>query len=720
MENKMMYLRKLIIGLLLTLTINVIQSQSYIGYLEDNYNGVHGIISNPANIADSRLKMDINLVGISALYGNDYIGFNLGDAFSNYSAVFDNAETFPSTDNFLAFNVDVMGPSVMLSINQNSSLAIFTRGRGVFNLIDANGNLLEKEGGFDENDDFSLVEDDILGSFAAWGEIGATYARVLLNDEQHFIKGGLSGKIIQGIGNVYIDGTGITVDYDSGTRQVTTTGEIHLGDTGNIDENGNTGEALDINNGFGLGADIGFIYEWRPEHAKYTKMKSDGSTIVNRGVNKYKLKFGLSITDFGQILNVKGTDRLYDLNRTQDIDNFDGDVLEEALLDNYNQISSKKSESYVLPTALHTNMDWNLNPKFYLNLNADLSLTSKNKINTGSILNQYRLTPRYESKWLAIYSPISIMSNVGFQWGAGFRLGPLYMGSGSVFSSLLGKNTKGLDLYAGAKIPLYHNKLRDKDNDGIINKEDNCPEIAGPIENQGCPWPDTDKDGILDKDDNCPNEAGPEENKGCPWKDSDGDGVLDKDDECPDTPGLEQFNGCPDTDGDGIIDSEDRCPETPGKIEYNGCPDTDGDTLPNIDDQCPEVAGPVSNNGCPEVTQEVQKQLNDYAKTILFDTGKATIKPESVSVMVDIIQILNEYPNAKFTVEGHTDSVGSNQSNQRLSEARANSVLDFLINEGISANRLQAIGYGEEKPIAPNTTKIGRKQNRRVEINLIK
>jgi len=720
MENKMMYLRKLIIGLLLTLTINVIQSQSYIGYLEDNYNGVHGIISNPANIADSRLKMDINLVGISALYGNDYIGFNLGDAFSNYSAVFDNAETFPSTDNFLAFNVDVMGPSVMLSINQNSSLAIFTRGRGVFNLIDANGNLLEKEGGFDENDDFSLVEDDILGSFAAWGEIGATYARVLLNDEQHFIKGGLSGKIIQGIGNVYIDGTGITVDYDSGTRQVTTTGEIHLGDTGNIDENGNTGEALDINNGFGLGADIGFIYEWRPEHAKYTKMKSDGSTIVNRGVNKYKLKFGLSITDFGQILNVKGTDRLYDLNRTQDIDNFDGDVLEEALLDNYNQISSKKSESYVLPTVLHTNMDWNLNPKFYLNLNADLSLTSKNKINTGSILNQYKLTPRYESKWLAIYSPISIMSNVGFQWGAGFRLGPLYMGSGSVFSSLMGKNTKGLDLYAGAKIPLYHNKLRDKDNDGIINKEDNCPEIAGPIENQGCPWPDTDKDGILDKDDNCPNEAGPEENKGCPWKDSDGDGVLDKDDECPDTPGLEQFNGCSDTDGDGIIDSEDRCPETPGKIEYNGCPDTDGDTLPNIDDQCPEVAGPVSNNGCPEVTQEVQKQLNDYAKTILFDTGKATIKPESVSVMVDIIQILNEYPSAKFTVEGHTDSVGSNQSNQRLSEARANSVLDFLINEGISANRLQAIGYGEEKPIAPNTTKIGRKQNRRVEINLIK
>jgi len=720
MRNKMMLLRKLVVGLLLISTINVIQSQSYVGFLEDNYNGVHGIISNPANIADSRLKMDINLAGISALYGNDYIGLNLGDAFTDYSSLFDTAETFPSTENFLAFNIDVMGPSVMLSINEKSSLAIFTRGRGIFNVNEANGNLLEKEGGFDENEDFSLVEDDIYGSFTAWGEIGATYARVLLNDEEHFLKGGLTGKMLQGLGNVYIEGSDISVDYDANTREVTTTGLFHLADTGDINEQGNTTEALDFNNGFGIGADIGFVYEWRPDHAKYTKMKNDGSTVVNRGANKYKLKLGMSVTDIGKLLDVKGTDRLYDLNKTQDIDNFDGDVLEEALLDNFDQISSTQSRDFILPTALHTNADLSLTSKFYLNLNADISLTSKTKANTGSILNQYRLTPRYESKWLALYSPISVISGVGFQWGAGFRVGPLYMGSGTVFSSLIGENTKGIDLYAGLKIPIYQSKLRDNDNDGIVNKEDNCPDVAGPVENQGCPWKDTDEDGILDKDDECINEVGPEENNGCPWKDSDGDGVLDKDDDCPSTPGLPKFNGCPDSDGDGIVDQEDRCPEVPGSKEYRGCPDTDGDTLVDIDDECPDVAGPVDNNGCPEVTQEVQKQLNDYARTILFDTGKATIKPESVSVMVDIIQILNEYPNAKFTVEGHTDSVGSSQSNQKLSEARANSVLNFLIDEGISSSRLNAIGFGEEKPIASNATRAGRQQNRRVEINLIK
>jgi outer membrane protein OmpA-like peptidoglycan-associated protein len=112
--------------------------------------------------------------------------------------------------------------------------------------------------------------------------------------------------------------------------------------------------------------------------------------------------------------------------------------------------------------------------------------------------------------------------------------------------------------------------------------------------------------------------------------------------------------------------------------------------------------------------------LNDYARTILFDTGKTSLKAETVGVFVDIIKILDEYPTSKFTVEGHTDSVGSEKLNQSLSEKRANSVRDFLVKEGVSADRLTAIGYGEAKPIATNNTRAGRKQNRRVEINLVK
>ena len=231
---------------------------------------------------------------------------------------------------------------------------------------------------------------------------------------------------------------------------------------------------------------------------------------------------------------------------------------------------------------------------------------------------------------------------------------------------------------------------------------------------------DTDGDGIYDKDDACPEVAGLEAFNGCP--DSDGDGIEDSKDACPNEAGSKEMNGCPDADGDGVADKDDACPNEAGPSANKGCPwpDTDGDGVLDKDDQCPEVAGTVANKGCPEVTEEVQKQLNDYARTILFDTGKSSIKAESTSVMVDIIQILNEYPNAKFTVEGHTDSVGSESLNQKLSEERANSVRSFLIDKGISSSRLTAIGYGEAKPIATNNTAAGRKQNRRVEINLVK
>ncbi|MDC6404340.1 MULTISPECIES: OmpA family protein [Maribacter] len=258
----------------------------------------------------------------------------------------------------------------------------------------------------------------------------------------------------------------------------------------------------------------------------------------------------------------------------------------------------------------------------------------------------------------------------------------------------------------------------DTDGDGVYDKDDACPEVAGLEAFNGCP--DSDGDGIEDSKDSCPNEAGSKEMNGCP--DADGDGVADKDDACPNEAGLASLAGCPDADGDGVADKDDECPNEAGPSENNGCPwpDTDGDSVLDKDDQCPEVAGTVANAGCPEVTEEVQKQLNDYARTVLFDTGKSSIKAESTSVMVDIIQILNEYPTAKFTVEGHTDSVGSAKLNQSLSESRALSVKEFLVDKGIEEFRLSAVGYGEDKPIATNNTAAGRAQNRRVEINLVK
>ena len=231
---------------------------------------------------------------------------------------------------------------------------------------------------------------------------------------------------------------------------------------------------------------------------------------------------------------------------------------------------------------------------------------------------------------------------------------------------------------------------------------------------------DTDGDGIYDKDDACPDVPGLAEFNGCP--DTDGDGTPDKDDACPTVAGPKEFNGCPDSDGDGVPDNIDKCPNEAGPAANNGCPwpDRDGDGVPDKDDQCPDKVGTVANNGCPEVTEAVAKALNSYAKTILFDTGKATIKDQSAGVLNDIIGILNEYSNASFNIEGHTDSVGSEASNQKLSEERASSVMNYLISNGIASNRLSSEGFGESRPIDSNNTREGRANNRRVEINLKK
>jgi len=259
---------------------------------------------------------------------------------------------------------------------------------------------------------------------------------------------------------------------------------------------------------------------------------------------------------------------------------------------------------------------------------------------------------------------------------------------------------------------------KDTDKDGIPDKDDACPDVAGPKEFNGCP--DTDGDGIPDKDDACPDVAGLKEFNGCP--DTDGDGIADKDDACPEVAGLKEFNGCPDTDGDGVPDKDDKCPDVAGPAENGGCPwpDTDGDGVLDKDDQCPNEAGPASNNGCPEPNDDDQKRLNQYAKTILFDTGKATIKFQSAEVLNQIINVLKKFPKSRFRIEGYTDSTGNKQKNITLSQNRADAVKIYLIQGGIDQSRLESIGYGPEKPIASNKTRKGRELNRRVEINLIK
>jgi OOP family OmpA-OmpF porin len=259
----------------------------------------------------------------------------------------------------------------------------------------------------------------------------------------------------------------------------------------------------------------------------------------------------------------------------------------------------------------------------------------------------------------------------------------------------------------------------DSDGDGIADNEDDCPNLAGIRRNKGCPSKDSDNDGISDDLDNCPDLAGPASNNGCPDNDKDDDGVEDNKDLCPDTPGTAATDGCPDNDGDGIKDSEDKCPDSAGLRVYNGCPDTDNDGIDDSRDKCPNSAGPVSTGGCPEISKEDKQTLDVAMRAVEFDTGKATLKSSSYQILDQISRILGRYPDYNLSIAGHTDNTGKASSNQSLSERRARACYEYLSTKGISINRMSYAGYGESRPIADNNTLSGRSLNRRVEFTLV-
>ncbi|MFB1478904.1 Ig-like domain-containing protein [Corallococcus sp. RDP092CA] len=254
-------------------------------------------------------------------------------------------------------------------------------------------------------------------------------------------------------------------------------------------------------------------------------------------------------------------------------------------------------------------------------------------------------------------------------------------------------------------------------------------------DDDGCLDPDDDNDGIPDTADTCPTE--PETVNG--YRDDDG---------CPDTapeaqPTPEGVSApapltlppaSVDTDGDGIPDAEDRCPtaaeDQDGFEDEDGCPDPDNDRdgIPDTADRCPLEAevinGVKDDDGCPD--KGASKVRLEGSRIVILDkvyfaTGKDVILRKSFPLLGQVVSILRSHPELELVrVEGHTDSQGDDAKNLNLSQRRANNVRDWLMKGGIEGARLEAVGYGETKPVDTNATAKGRESNRRVEFNILR
>ena len=251
----------------------------------------------------------------------------------------------------------------------------------------------------------------------------------------------------------------------------------------------------------------------------------------------------------------------------------------------------------------------------------------------------------------------------------------------------------------------------DIDGDGIPDSLDKCPTIPedkdGFEDEDGCPDPDNDQDGIPDNVNNCPNVAedkdGFQDNDGCPEADNDEDGILDVVNKCPNDPedkdGFEDEDGCPDKDNDkdGIPDKEDLCPNEPET--YNGYADDDG---------------------CPDAEQiRVVGDKIVLDDRVHFMVNSHIIRGISYPLLERLAKLIIEHPEyIHIDVQGHTDERGPDWFNEKLSQDRANSVMEFLISRGVKRDRLSARGFGKSKPLVDRTSEYAWYMNRRVEFEL--
>jgi OOP family OmpA-OmpF porin len=223
------------------------------------------------------------------------------------------------------------------------------------------------------------------------------------------------------------------------------------------------------------------------------------------------------------------------------------------------------------------------------------------------------------------------------------------------------------------------------------------------------PDPDTDGDGFPDSIDQCPTvkEDGkpPFPDDGCPDLDQDDDGILDVDDKCPTVP----------EDKDGIQD-EDGCPED----------DADKDGILDVDDACPEVAGVKSEdpakNGCPEEKKKrivVTRSEIQLLEPIQFKYNDSAILPVSFPLLDEVVALMVERPQVKLGIYGHTDNRGGADYNKRLSDRRAAAVVKYIVDKGVSSDRLESAGFGMEQPLVDNNTEENRAKNRRVEFKIL-
>jgi hypothetical protein len=437
-------LKRVFIVFLFLLSISSSKAQSFIGGSMGGRTGVHYLLTNPAGITGSKMKLDVNLFSASGIISNDYVSVDLTDL-DNFDQGFfrsNSLDTSPEPLNNFVGNLDFLGPSAIFNLDERNSVGLSTRVRAFFNLNNIGGDFYQVISDEDSNiENFNLSMEDLRGLIHVWGEVGASYGRVLMETDDHVLRGGVTLKYLFGAGGAYGSSSILGANYSSSNDLISTAGDLQYGYTSGFDSE--DVNFSDVSSGFG--ADLGFIFEIR--ESEY----SDSYQL-----NDHKLRLGLSVMDIGSI-NYKSSHRFsYNADATIPVDEFLNKDLDQVFEENYQGSEFTEDTRFGLPSSLQLMADYHIHSLFYVNLQGSLSIKDHGEIPVSKIMNQVTITPRFETRWLSVYSPVSFREySSGIYWGLGVRVGPLMVGSGSLITNLISKNSQSADAYIGLKVPIY-------------------------------------------------------------------------------------------------------------------------------------------------------------------------------------------------------------------------------------------------------------------------
>jgi outer membrane protein OmpA-like peptidoglycan-associated protein len=617
-----------------------VNAQNYLGVMTSNYGGVMSTDLQPASFVDGRLLFDLNLGSVNVNAYQNFVSFNTSGMPGGWLKSFKNDEAYNSwalpdstfmdrhivkryTDNSndkMGVNINLQMDLFNFAFHINSKIAIGLKAkvRSITNIgnVDPSFAILIEQG-FDYPSLWNQkIEEQFLNvNHLTWAEVGFNYGQVVLDKKEHFLKLGGTIKYLKGYSAAYFQTSNLQFNLKNNDTTQLITGNFNYGYSDNLPGLIENGLDNEFNSNFGVGLDLGFVYEWRPKYKDF-KYDMDGeSNLWMKNKNKYKAKVGISLIDLGSMRFKKGgLSRNFSVNNSSpfDLQSFsttsslsdfdqiiDSLILESSGAGNTNWTSEQSPNStFVMrtPTALSLQLDYQLGKYFYVNVSGVMNVILKKKDTKVIVPNQFSITPSFDWSWFGLFLPISMNEYSGFKTGLASRLGPLSIGVTDFRALFSVGKVRGTEFYLGLRLPILYSAIKDKDKDKVSDLKDNCISTPGIWAFKGCP--DTDGDGLMDKEDECPEIAGLVEFKGCP--DSDGDKIIDKLDDCPEIAGLAEFKGCPDSDGDKIIDKLDDCPEVAGLAEFKGCPDSDSDGIKDSDDACPQNAGPKENQGCPD------------------------------------------------------------------------------------------------------------------------